>query len=109
MGQVLHAPPQSTSDSAPLRNWSSQAAWLQRPSSQRKLLQSSWYRQGLPREQRLGAQTSPQSRSDSRPVTPPSAQVGGAHVSPKQTPDEQSLRTTQLCPASHASHSPPQS
>jgi hypothetical protein len=57
---------------------------------QRKLLQSSSKLQRLPLEQRPGVQASPQSRSDSRPFSTPSEQLGAAHVPARHTPDAQS-------------------
>jgi hypothetical protein len=83
-------PPQSTSDSDPLRSPSVHEAASHAPARQRRLLQSSSKLQWLPLEQRLGAQGSPQSTSDSRPFRTPSAQLGAAQVPARQTPEAQS-------------------
>ena len=102
-------PPQSTSLSSPFLRPSLHLAWLQRPSVQTKLTQSSLKRQSPPDGQRVGVHVSPQSVSDSLPLRTPSSHFGAAQAPLLHTPDAQSRGTRQVWPVTHGVQLPPQS
>jgi len=103
-------PPQSRSLSEPFLTRSSQLGLLQRWSTQAKLWQSSSCWQTSSVGHSFGAQLSPQSAADSRPLRTPSSQVGAAQLPLWQTPELQSVGTTHDCPVTHGVQvRPPQS
>ncbi len=80
----------------------------QPPLTQLRLSQSAGPVQ-IPPPPQAGQSPPPQSMSVSVPFLTPSLQAGGAHCRPLQTPETQSLPSSQALPAMQSGQLPPQS